>query len=88
MDIKQAEIVALILLFTVFFSCNSDNSQKRNFVKNDSRNMVLLAGGDLICASYVENAIKKYGIEHPFIKVKEHIEKADIAFAKIGRAHV
>ena len=45
--------------------------------------MVLLAGGDLICASYVENAIKKYGIEHPFIKVKEHIEKADIAFANL-----
>ncbi|HPS28988.1 MAG TPA: CapA family protein [bacterium] len=80
---KLIFIVFAVFLSCKLVSCNSDPVNKRKFVKNDSKDMVLLAGGDLVCASYVENAIKKYGIEYPFAKVKEQIEKADIAFANL-----
>ena len=72
------------IAFLTLISCSKETAvQKREFIKNNSKDMVLLAGGDLICASYVENAIKKYGPEHPFKEVKEHIEKADISFANL-----
>lgn len=62
---------------------DSGFEKKRTFVKNSSKNMILVAGGDLICASYVENAIKKYGADYPFIEIKSYIEKADISFANL-----
>lgn len=73
-----------VLLSFMFFSCEQKTSfKKREFIKNDSKDMVLFAGGDLVCASHVENAIKVYGYEYPFLKVKEFIEKADLAFANL-----
>lgn len=79
--------------FIIFFSsvvcliCCSSNIQKtvekRDFNKNNSRDFDLIAGGDLICGSYVQNAVLKYGYEYPFKQVKGIIDEADVAFANL-----
>lgn len=79
---KKLTYLLIIYLFIHITSCN-ERADKRTFEKNSSRNAVIMAGGDLVCGNYVESAIKKYGPEHPFIKIKEHIEYADISFANL-----
>lgn len=84
MKFKIALFILALAFFLLFLSsCEQDLPEKRQLVRHERKDMVLLAGGDLICASYVEVAIRKYGSDYPFKKIQKYIDKADIAFANL-----
>ncbi len=66
-----------VLLFATMFVLLSCRTQKQ------SRGIVIAAAGDLVVARSLDAVTKEHGDEYPFLKIKDHLDKADIAFANL-----
>ncbi|HQI04891.1 MAG TPA: CapA family protein [bacterium] len=67
---KRKFIVLVFAIMFLLFSCRSEK-------------IVIAAAGDLVVARSLDAEIKKQGDEYPFLKIKDHLDKADIAFANL-----
>jgi poly-gamma-glutamate capsule biosynthesis protein CapA/YwtB (metallophosphatase superfamily) len=71
---KSMTVVIIFSIMLMLFSCRT---------QKQSRGIVIAAAGDLVVARSLDAVTKEHGDEYPFLKIKDHLDKADIAFANL-----